>query len=63
MSPARMYALMEAAREGVHDALQHVVWNGADLTTDGSLELLNRVQTIDKDFLLQVPPQGIVWSR
>jgi hypothetical protein len=25
-----------------------------DFTTDGSLQLLNRVQTIGKDFLLQV---------
>jgi hypothetical protein len=49
MSPARMYALLEVAQEGVLDVLQHVLWNGTDFTTDGSLQLLNRVQTIGKD--------------
>jgi hypothetical protein len=62
MSPARMSALLEAAWEGVHDMLQHVVWNGLDFAMDGSLQLLNHMQTIGKDFLLQVPPQEVVWS-
>jgi hypothetical protein len=57
-----MYALLEAAREGVHDTLQHVTWNGVDFSTDGSLQLLNRVQTIGKDFFFQVPPQEVVWN-
>jgi hypothetical protein len=62
MPPARMYALLEVVLEGVNDTLQHVVWNGVDFTTDGSLQPLNHVQTIGKDFLLQVPPQEVVWS-
>jgi hypothetical protein len=57
-----MYALQQAAWEGVHDTLQHVAWNGVDFRTDGSLQLLNHAQMIGKDFLLQVPPQEVVWS-
>jgi hypothetical protein len=50
-----MYALLEPAQEGVHDALQHAAWNGADFMTDGSFNSSIVCKPLAKSFSFKYP--------